>query len=79
METDEGIIGWGEPILEGRADTVAACVQEISEYVIGKDPLRIGRSLAGIVSRRLLPWGAHSDECHLRYRTGIMGHQRQVL
>ena len=24
VETDEGIAGWGEPIIEGRADTVRA-------------------------------------------------------
>ena len=26
IETDAGLTGWGEPVLEGRADTVAACV-----------------------------------------------------
>lgn len=41
IETDEGIIGWGEPIIEGRAHTVKACVEELMEYLIGKDPLRI--------------------------------------
>jgi galactonate dehydratase len=24
VSTDEGIVGWGEPVVEGRADTVAA-------------------------------------------------------
>ncbi len=38
IETDDGIAGWGEPIVEGRADTVMACVQELSPYLIGKDP-----------------------------------------
>ncbi len=41
VETDEGLCGWGEPIVEGRADTVRAAVEELSEYLIGKDPLRI--------------------------------------
>jgi galactonate dehydratase len=41
IETDEGIVGWGEPVVEGRADTVKAAVEELSEYLIGKDPLRI--------------------------------------
>lgn len=41
IETDEGIIGWGEPVIEGRAATVKACVTELMEYLIGKDPLRI--------------------------------------
>ncbi|NLY29500.1 MAG: galactonate dehydratase, partial [Firmicutes bacterium] len=41
VETDEGLCGWGEPIVEGRADTVKAAVEELSEYLIGKDPMRI--------------------------------------
>jgi galactonate dehydratase len=39
--TDEGIVGLGEPALEGRSQTVAAAVQEIGRYLIGQDPLRI--------------------------------------
>jgi galactonate dehydratase len=41
IETDAGISGWGEPIVEGKADTVMAAVKEMSEYLIGKDPMRI--------------------------------------
>jgi len=41
IETDEGITGWGEPVIEGRARTVEAAVNELSEYLIGQDPLRI--------------------------------------
>ncbi|MCD9020865.1 galactonate dehydratase [Cohnella silvisoli] len=41
METDEGIIGWGEPIVEGKAHTVKAAVEQLSGYLIGKDPLDI--------------------------------------
>ena len=41
IETDEGITGWGEPELEGRAATVAAAVGELSDYLVGKDPRRI--------------------------------------
>src|SRR5690606_16696263 len=40
-ETDEGITGWGEPVVEGRARTVEAAVHELGEYVVGKDPSRI--------------------------------------
>jgi len=38
IDTDAGISGWGEPIVEGRAHTVAAAVDELSDYLIGKDP-----------------------------------------
>lgn len=41
IETDEGITGWGEPVIEGRARTVEAAVHELSEYLVGQDPLRI--------------------------------------
>jgi len=41
IETDEGIFGWGEPVIEGRAHTVAAAVDELSDYLIGQDPLQI--------------------------------------
>ncbi len=41
IETDEGITGWGEPVLEGRAETVAAMVDELGDYLIGKDPRNI--------------------------------------
>jgi len=38
IETDEGIVGWGEPIVEGRAHSVAAAVAELADYLVGKDP-----------------------------------------
>ena len=41
VETDEGITGWGEPIVEGRASTVKEAVSELGYYLIGKDPLNI--------------------------------------
>ena len=41
IETDEGVTGWGEPVVEGRAHTVAATVEELSDYLIGKDPRNI--------------------------------------
>ena len=41
VETDEGVVGWGEPVVEGRAHTVAAAVDELADYLIGKDPRQI--------------------------------------
>jgi len=41
IDTDAGISGWGEPVVEGRARTVAAAVDELSDYLIGKDPHHI--------------------------------------
>ena len=41
IDTDAGIVGWGEPVVEGRAHTVATAVSELSDYLVGKDPRRI--------------------------------------
>ncbi|MTV39166.1 galactonate dehydratase [Duganella radicis] len=41
IETDEGVVGWGEPVIEGRARSVETAVQELESYLIGQDPARI--------------------------------------
>lgn len=56
IETDEGVVGWGEPVIEGRARTVEAAVHELGEYLIGQDPARI-RPVAGDVPRGFSPRG----------------------
>lgn len=41
IETDEGVIGWGEAVLEGHCDAVLSCIREMSTYLVGNDPSRI--------------------------------------
>src|SRR3989442_3080292 len=41
IHTDAGLVGLGEPILEGRALTCAEAVKEIEPYLIGKDPRQV--------------------------------------
>lgn len=42
LETSDGTVGWGEPIIQGRLETVRAAVSELVEgYLLGADPLRI--------------------------------------
>src|SRR5262249_8066837 len=41
VHTNAGLVGLGEPILEGRALTVAQAVKEIEPYLIGKDPRQV--------------------------------------
>lgn len=36
ITTESGLTGWGEPVVEGRADTVEACVRELEPYLIGR-------------------------------------------
>lgn len=41
ITTDNGISGWGEPVIEGKADTVKTAVEEMAEFIIGKDARHI--------------------------------------
>ncbi|USZ77375.1 galactonate dehydratase [Halorussus vallis] len=42
VTTSDGTVGWGEPVVEGRAKTVRAAVEELMDnYLIGEDPLPI--------------------------------------
>lgn len=41
ITTSDGMEGWGEPIVEGKAETVAAAVREFSGFLIGKEPNKI--------------------------------------
>jgi len=43
LETDAGITGWGEPSLEGHANTQVTAVKELGRYLIGKNPFEIER------------------------------------
>src|SRR6185312_1591344 len=43
VDTDEGIVGWGEPGGEARIDAVEAAVHELADYVVGENPLEITR------------------------------------
>ncbi len=41
ITSDDGISGWGEPIVEGRAATTKTAVEELSEYLVGKNANQI--------------------------------------
>ena len=41
MYTEEGVVGLGEPILEGRALTCQTAVKELEPWLIGEDPTRV--------------------------------------
>ncbi|MCX5407441.1 hypothetical protein OHA37_26705 [Streptomyces sp. NBC_00335] len=45
VETGDGVVGWGEPVVEGRAEPVCAAVEVLSEYLIGQVPMRIEGAL----------------------------------
>ncbi|HJZ49690.1 MAG TPA: bifunctional D-altronate/D-mannonate dehydratase, partial [Roseiflexaceae bacterium] len=37
VTSSDGLVGWGEPVVEGRAATVKTAVEEMRDYLIGKD------------------------------------------
>jgi len=41
IHTDAGIVGLGEPLVEGRALTVQQAVKEVEPYLVGKDPRQV--------------------------------------
>jgi galactonate dehydratase len=41
ITTNSGLVGWGETTLEGRPKSTIAAVDEIADYLVGQDPLRI--------------------------------------
>lgn len=41
IQTNDGLTGWGEPTVEGRALTTSTAVRELSDQLLGKDPRRI--------------------------------------
>lgn len=41
VETDDGLVGWGEATCEGWSETVRTAVGQMAEYLLGRDPNRI--------------------------------------
>jgi galactonate dehydratase len=41
LETNEGLVGWGEGTLEGKAGAVLACINDFREFLIGADPIPV--------------------------------------
>jgi len=42
IETDEGVYGWGESGLSGREQAVCGAIEHFREFLVGRDPFRIG-------------------------------------
>ncbi len=41
IETDQGIVGWGEATLEGKAGAVLQTIDDLKEFFVGQDPMRV--------------------------------------
>ena len=57
METDDGVVGWSEAILEGRAATVRTAVEELMRMVLGSDPRRIEDQFQRMLRRPFYRFG----------------------
>jgi galactonate dehydratase len=41
LETDEGLVGWGESTVEWKTRAVAGCIEDLAELLVGEDPRRV--------------------------------------
>jgi galactonate dehydratase len=41
LETNQGLVGWGEGTLEGKAQAAMSCIQDFRDFVVGKDPMQV--------------------------------------
>jgi galactonate dehydratase len=41
LETNQGLVGWGEGTLEGKAGAAMACIEDFHDFVIGSDPMQV--------------------------------------
>src|SRR6478752_971725 len=40
IETNQGVVGWGEATLEGKASAAMACVNDLHDFIVGSDPMQ---------------------------------------
>jgi galactonate dehydratase len=40
LETNQGVFGWGEATLEGKASAAMACVNDLRDFIVGSDPMQ---------------------------------------
>jgi len=73
-----GIAAGCEPVVEDRAHTVAAAVDELSDYLIGKDPMPI-EDHWNVLYEALLTVRGGPHERHRGHRPGALGHQGKAL
>jgi galactonate dehydratase len=48
LRTDAGLHGWGEGTLEGKESTVRQAIEELGQYLVGKDPTAVEQHWAAM-------------------------------
>lgn len=79
ISTDEGITGWGEPTLEGKATVVEEAVRIMGAGILSEDPMQVERLYQRMYRGGLLPGRRDSVQCHQRHRTGALGYQGEEV
>jgi galactonate dehydratase len=51
VQTDEGLVGWGEATVEWKTRAVVACVEDLASLLVGEDPRRV-EHLFGMMVRQ---------------------------
>jgi galactonate dehydratase len=41
LETNQGVVGWGEATLEGKAAAAMQCVLDLKDLIVGSDPMQV--------------------------------------
>jgi L-alanine-DL-glutamate epimerase-like enolase superfamily enzyme len=77
VEIDDGVVGWGEPVVERRAEVVRTAVEVLAEYLVGRDPLRVEDHWQ-VLQGWVLPGRAGALERGRRAGPGVVGHRRKV-
>ena len=77
LETNQGVIGWGEGTLEGKAAAVMACVKDFRDFLIGADPMQVEHHWQSMYVHSFYRAGPVIGLGHLRHRPGPLGHPRQ--
>ena len=77
LETNQGIVGWGEGTLEGKAGAVMACINDFRDFVIGADPMQVEHIWQIHVRAQLLSRRPGDRLGDFRHRPGALGYPRQ--
>ena len=78
LETNQGVVGWGEGTLEGKAGAAMACIDDFRDSSSARTHAG-GASLAIDVCPQLLSCRPGDWLGHFRHRPGAVGHSRQGL
>ncbi len=77
LETNQGVVGWGEATLEGKAAAAMACVNDLKDFIIGSDPMQVEHLYQLMYIGSFYRGGPVLGLGDLRHRPGALGHSRQ--